>query len=611
MPIDFQPMQSAAPQAAPEENVAQGSPTIDFQPVSNAVTPTSMQNLPNPLTGAQKAVSGINAAAGSFLGGEMKAVGQLGTLGKTVIANTIGRLADQETKNIANKAANYIQDKFGAAKSFLADDPSMKADVAANPTTSSIAGGVGYLGASAAGAQAIAKPLEAGGAALSKGSILNSAAGAGALSGATQGAVMGGAANEANPVQGALTGVALGGAIGGVAGAASNYLKNTAAGINKVVDDAADNGLDMQSPQVLQAAKDAVKNQGTDVAKLNFKQQFNDAVNKKLDEIRPQTFVPNTSPAAFMADKVENNFKDVIATKNALYAPINADATPQVANNFNSLVDQLKSDLPKSIGLPTKALPENPTLQNMLNYRQTLRAKLDQAETSAQAGNLSREDAKPYIQLMNGLQTDIKAAAQKSGLGDQLAKAEQHYQENVLPFQVYGDATQDLNNEAFQKFSTQLKSPRPNLPLINNLAKTVGPEGRDLMGWAKLETNYNRSLSFQGTRFDPTKFDSALTKDRISGLADKIYSPEHLAAIKGITAINRAGKDIISAIKPATETPLTALNAPGKIVQGLLTSRPGMKLLSLIGTNSGNRGFVTSTVQDLLKSAAINTTASP
>ncbi len=401
--------------------------------------------------------------------------------------------------------------------------------------------------------------------------------------------------------------ISLGGAIGGAAGVASNYLQNVAKGINKVVDDAKALGLNMQSPQIMKAAQEAVKNQGLDVTKLEFRKQFQNSINKTLDEMRPGTFVPNTSPAQYLTDKTVENLKQVRATNGALYAPINADATPQVASQYKGLANELKGDLPKSIGMPTKDLPENPTLQQMLNFRQTLRFKLNQADAAASSGTISREDTRPYVQLMNGLQNDIKAAAEKSGLADQLVKAEAHFNEHVVPFEIYGkDMKGNINpDEVFQKFSAQLKSPRPNLPMIKQLASTVGPEGKDLMGWAKIETNYNRSLAFGGQVFDPKKFDTQFTKDKVSGLADKIYSPEHLAAIKGMTIINKEGSEMLKDLKPINETPLTAMNAPGKVIQGLLTTRPGMKLLSLIGTNSGNRGFIIKTVQDLLRTSTI------
>ncbi len=223
-----------------------------------------------------------------------------------------------------------------------------------------------------------------------------------------------------------------------------------------------------------------------------------------------------------------------------------------------------------------------------MTYRKQVGAAARQAEKALNMGH-PEADIKTLEELNSvkaAVTKDLNSAASTVGLGDQLKKADSFYQNNYSPFKVYDTTSGKLKSEqdireTWDRVSALLKPKKPNTDAMANVAKTLGPEGKTVFGYAYLKAAANRAMEIDG-RINPSKVSAELNKLTNSGLADKILTPELQDAFKGMRVLAEAGQ---KQAKLSGNNPLKE-GIAGKVLNWMTHTSGGITVLKLLGSKS-------------------------
>lgn len=558
------------------------------------------------------------AASNSYLGGVANGIESLGSLAHNILSGISSTIYDKQTAGMVNKGLQQIADKGMEGVNSLKDfaNPQTPIEQEArrqNPITSGVAETVGAVGTQIAG---LNSPLNGATKAISP--ILESVPGlaknpiiSNAVSQGTLGAGIGAASNPEDPVKGALMGGAAGAAFGGLSGASGESFRTSGKIIADTRADLAQSGKDLYSLPSLRVQQANLKDEGQIFRSYEEKLQTRAAVDEQMAKLRPSSYTPGTSPISLIANKTIENAPIAKAQNTANYAPIDSNTNTFEPKNYKAILSQEQDNLPK-IGLPKDAkgnstLQENPTLGDMLQYRQQLDGSIKQAQAQAANGKIRQDAVLPYYKLRAAINQDIHESADSipyqnlsdpaiKSLGDQLIKAEDFHNTNVKPFQLIDKRgnIQDnpkAENAVWNNISAQLQARRPNFQKIMENADRLGPDGKELLGWGVQENAFNKATAESG-EYKPDTHQSMLTRIKASGLGEKIYTPEQKAVAKATSDIITAGSKVKA--KAAEQGKI------GQSLNFLTKSRAGIELLRQIGNPSTSAQAARNMIQQLV-----------
>lgn len=585
----------------PIDLLAQAQSSESTQPTDAAPSaPVDLLAGKMPTSTPSKALALAGSAAAGTLEGAGAVVKGLPNIGMSIVQkgldylNKEGIVPDSVAKGFSKgrSAFNETMDAAGKKIMDFQKEPAA-ADVAANPTIAKVGNIAG---------QALGGTLASGGMLPAARGL--SAVNAGVLQQGVSGALMGAGQDAQNPLGGAALGAGIGTVVGGVAGRFSRK----ASIINDKIDEAAKAGYGPMSQQGQASIKKALEDGGQDLSKEELEQQTKNVLTQKLESIASPKLDLNKSPTEQIADLAKANFKEVKATKNALYQPLNESvaeaATPTLTSTLGSELNATTQKM-----LP-KTLPENPTISDLMAYRRSVAAKIDQANKAAKAGvNTEAYDTVGELaQIKTAVTKDLEDSAAKVGLDGQLAKADTYHKNNYLPFQIYnkaGQLTSDRDGaKAMTIINKALITPRPNFDKLNEVAKTLGPQGKELMAHAYLQQSVKNAVDLDG-KIDVAMLRTKFNRLENSGLGDLILTPETREAFDGMKlVVDGANKTVKGMDKPTKDGVMS-------LVDGLTHSAGGIAMLRAIGSKTAPAAKIKNFVLQLLSSGLIKNQTTP
>lgn len=599
MAIDFQPTQASSPAPAGSSS-APTSGAIDFQPL--AKEPSTLDTV------ASKAL----AATGGATQGILKGIGQtaeaIPNLASAAIEkglnflNQEGMVPDSISSGFSagRNAVKGALENAGNKILQFQGQPSA-ADRLANPNTTGIANVLGNIAASTVGAAGIVgKAGMLGEIAPGVNPILNKGLNIGA-----QGLIQGAGANSEHPIAGGLTGAFL----GSIGGAVAGKFDRSAQIINDKIEDAHRVGMSPFSEAGIKSIQGAMKSDGMELTNEETQRITNQVIQSKLDAIAPKIDI-KSSPMDAIVNAAKARFPEVEAAKNANYAPLNASTAATDTTNLSQTIQNTTGKVASKI-LPD--LPGNATISNLMTYRKQVGAAIDQVTRTLQKGSIKAtyDDLQQLNAVKTAATADLNAAAEKAGLGGQLAKADAFHKDEYLPFKVYNTdagklASPSDTNMALTRAAQLLKSKRPNYDAMADVAKTLGPQGKDLFGSAYLQQVVNRSQIIDG-RVDPNKLFSEFKMMKNSGLAQHILTPELNEAFNGM---HEVAEGAIKTIKGAGgESKNAIIGAVNAVVGALPQTSGGIQILRALGSKTTPTAKIKNAVAQLLNTAIEKGTA--
>jgi hypothetical protein len=606
-PTGFTPVQANAPVAPSNSSSTRFDPT-GFKPIASTTTPAS----PEPSID-QTVAGNLHAGIVGAAQGAMDAGADMGHLARTILSNTIGKIAPQSVNDAASKAGNALGSAYSKGQEAFRNAPSNVAAEDAHPAAYGVGGGLGYAAGAALGNKGISAPIQAVvDPALEAAAPMTMSRPAiqGALSQGIQGGVIGAAADPEHPIKGALAGAALTAPLGYIGGKIGYQMQRGGDIVKQEISKAIDSGLSPTSHDTFYAIKTELKSEGINLRRLDIKTQIKQQINDQMNKIRPNGYDPvNQSPINTVAEQATKNFPQQLQISKDLYKPVNENTQTFQAPNFNKVLDNVKTDMPTNVAMPKTPLPENATVNDMLSYRKTLDSTIKQAKTLASTGKIQDVQVGPYLQVRNALNQDIQESATNAGIGPQLAAAEDHYNTQIRPFQVYNKnlgqfklmEDGQMQNKIWQNLNRQFTKRMPDPNAIKQAAQTLGPEGQSQVGWAMLENAYKKSLTGGDIqRFDPQKFATQLDKYKSTGLSQIVFTKDHLQVASGISKSIDSGKQMLKLMTPTDDTSPPPLGFLDKRIVSLLHSAPGIDFLKVIGGSNTSSTIARSMIQQLV-----------
>ncbi len=578
------------------------------QQQSVAAQPTTT---PDNQSGLLKAADTINAGISGLREGAMDAVGDMASLAANVVKMAVNPkgvydqvMTGQHTSNSLEAGVQALHDKAGQAystvKDFINTNPVDQAGQVNHPYIAAAAKGTGYVGGSVGlgGAMSnkiltptIGNALQTVAPTLTKSPILANIANQG-----TQAVVTGAAANPEHPVQGALTGLVAAGPLIGLGSYANYKLSRLGNIVDSEIENISKAGVDPNSIEGIKRIETAIKNNGVDYSKVKIKTVIDHAIQDKIDSLAPDQVLPN-GPTYTIASKASTNYLQVERDLAHTYAPITINNTKFVPEAYQQTVSNMGSNLSK-LKLIKQPLPKEATMDQMLSYRQRIDEVIGSIKAQLRNGKGIASDLLPYNELRARLTDDIYQSAAKVNLAPRLAEAEQLYNDKFLPFQVYNTKTGKLVshedvNDAWKMLNKMSMGRNLDPTALEDVQKTLGPDGVKQLAWARLETSYKRSLDDKGL-VNPKTLHSELKKVENTGINNIVYNNETREVVKGLRAI----------IDGADETlrmgSLTDASSLSSKIPSLLASRPGIQLLKLIGGSNPKKVQIRQMIQSLL-----------
>lgn len=523
--------------------------------------------------GAIEGAGQILAAPGNLLSatiqGGLHLLDKAGVVPDSMYQNFKTNTAESR-KIIADTGEKALDYAFGPAKE----------DVEANPTISKVANTVGNVAASTVGAAGLVGKL---------GSTLNKSLGT-AVNLGIQGILQGAGANPENPIAGGAVGGAIGSVFGGIAG----KLSRSADIINDKIDDAERVGLSPFSEAGVKSIKGALDNSGKELTTEEVEKATKVALQSRLDSVAPKVDITQ-KPTDMIANLAMTNYPKVIKEQDALYAPLHeADVvadTPKLTSTLNTLNETTTKALPDP-------LPQNPTLDNLLTYRRQVAASINLADKAIKTASptASFKTLEQLMDVKKAVTEDLNTTASSIGLGDQLAKADAFHVNQVKPFEVYNTESGKLVSptdmtDTWTRTSKLLRPRLPNLTAMAQVATTLGPQGKQVFGYAYLQQAMERSMNVDGRIF-PSKISGELNKLQNSGLAQHILTPELKEAFTGaVRVVNgikiESMRNIAEgALKTTKGMDSKSAGMVGKLMNQLTHSTAGITLLRGLGSNT-------------------------
>jgi hypothetical protein len=427
----------------------------------------------------------------------------------------------------------------------------------------------------------------------------------GAATQGAQGLLMGASANPEKP----WTGGAAGATVGAIGGAVVGKLDRSAQIIADKIDDAERIGVPAMSEAGVKSIKGALDDSGKELTTEEVEKATKIAIQSKLDSVAPKVDI-SQPPTDMITNMATTRFPEMETAKNALYKPLNESTVPAVTPTLNTALSTITNK--KAVELLPKSLqPNSQTLGDLMTYRKQIQGSIDQAQKAITMGTNTADfkTVQDLIKVKDSVTQDLNAAADKAGLAGQLQKADDFYKNEYSPFKVYNTTSGKLLSpeditDTWTRVSKLLKPRLPNLTAMEQVAKTLGPEGKQVFGYAYLQQAVNRSMNVDGRIF-PGKITQELNKLENTGLAAHILTPELKEAFEGMRNIAEG------ALKT---TKMSSQAAPGLVmsfVNSLTHNSMGINLLRTLGSKTADPATLKNVIKQVLMNAAEKQSGSP
>ncbi len=580
-------LSSFDPSTAKEYIEPVSSPTTNQQPVQASKPVESKED--NSYIWGRNEPSAVKAVGQSVAQG----LGDAGLDFADLAADVLSKLG-------AEKTGQSLKIRTQAAK---AENAKLSQDQIANPVSSGIGGGLGYtagmIAAPAKGVRALESALGLGGAAA------RAPIRAGAIREGAVGAIQGAAMQPENREGGALIGSLIGGAGGAIGGGISKFLQNKASQIQPQVDAAERLKVGANSEAGLAATRGELASGGKSQLKDDITSKIISETQQAVDDIKPTSAnIPDKSPNQILVDRQQANFANVVRAKDEAYAPLNTAPgtieTTSIKDLSNGLLKKTKSYLPDS-ELATPIFKGEATFNQLQQYRQSL----DQNIRAAQSAKIIPNEVKKLYNIRAQVSAKMSQVADDQGLGGQFQQAEDIYKTQYKPFETFTKsgklATPEQADEAWFKVNKLLNANNPNPKELRDLVSTLSDEGKDLVGWAKIQNALTKATS--GSDINLGAFNKEINQFKVTGLKDVFSKPEYDKAILGINRIVNDGKKL-------SNVKVNKLNIPivTNTINYLLQSSPGIRLIIKLGSTAKNSKEYRAAISSLINGAANITT---
>lgn len=462
-----------------------------------------------------------------------------------------------------------------------------------NPWTSSIGAGIGYTGgmiASGGGGAAGIKAIPGIARAAEKvGPALSGMAREGVI-GATQGAAMNPQDRSLGMAIGGVTGSALG-ALGGALGGAAKTQGNR---ISQTLNEAERIGQPRYSDESLNAARNTFETGGVNQAQENTSDRILQSIHDEMAKNGSTAFMPDQSPARLLAAKASTNYKNVVAENKANWAPLNAATETVPVHTIKLSIDNLPQNARNY--LPEKTLPEDASFSQIQEFRQAMDRDFRAAKKS-----LNPREFREWYGIRQQASNGMQSAAENAGLKDQFVKAEDHYIHQVLPFRTLTKegkiATPEQADVAWSKINQIISAKNPKPGDLKNVISTLGPEGKDLVGWAAIQNAVSKAA--ESEPISVNSLNNALNRWNISGLNKTIFTDTHKNTILGIKRLIKAGN---ASLKQQGHQ--YNIFGVGNAINSFISTNKGLKLLDILGGLSPSAPMYRQIIQSAVTGSA-------
>lgn len=561
---DNTPQPQGQPQVATSQPQASEWSIVQDQPEANVAPQQPSRSFGERLGGAISNVVDTNQA---FLSGARRGISDAAL----ELGNLAGDLLSRF--DVTKSTGEYIKSKTSTPL-----EPS--AVEQANPLVSSIGAGLGYTGGMIAGPSKIVK----GAGAVSGATKLADAAIHPAISGAIRegatGALQGAAMQPDNRGIGAIVGGVIGAPAGALGGLVSKGVQTSAREIAPELDRMRSLGFDVNSPEAIARARQELASRGEGQLQENIQAGITKQAENAVNAIKPSSAnIPNKSPNQILTDRMKTQFAEVHKAKEAAYAPLNEATglqnTTPIKVSANTLGKQGKNFLPDD-------LPKQANFSQLQEYRQLLDGSLKSAKNAAKNGNLSNKDLKNLYKLRSDVTDQMTALAERQGLGNQLAQAEDLYKNEYLPFRTFSKTTGKINtpeesDQVWHKINKVMAQTNPDPKELRHLVGNLGEEGTDLVGWGLLQNALTSAKD--GSVINLSRFNTAVNKYRVGGLSSIISKPEYSDAVKGINRIIQDGKKAMNVKTNKLYIPVVS-----PVIEHLMQTKAGINLIVKLGS---------------------------
>lgn len=604
--VSAQAGQQVAPQQAPQN---QPRDLFAAQQNSNTAMDTIHSLDPSkPLADpSQTGFKGALYAAGSgAINKGIKGLEDIGTLAHTVLSAGAHALYGKLMNNPAAEASvkeglQMAGDKLYSAAESTRDYLNPKSDfgkkaVAEHQGAYGVGGLAGYLGSQVAVGGALMKPLGAlvdpiadAMPMLKESPVLSNA-----IKQGTQNSIIGAANDPNNPVRGALTGAGVGAVGGGVLGAVGYKINRATNIINHEMENSKATGLNPYSHESVANIQKQLAQDGIHMRTLTIRDAAKQTFNDQMKAIRPAGYDPaNEMPMNYLGRLASTNLPKELETSKTLYKNINENQTEFTPTNFRTALKNNGTGVLDKVNMPLSGIPGTKgtanlqmKLDDMLSYRKQFDSTIRQAQNLAKNGKITDEQANSLYGVRQALNQDIHDSAKSVGLETDLNNAEQHYNQNIRPFQTYDKNLQNLKNMSPEEMGgkvwktavKQLQARFPDPVKLKNIATTLGPDGQSMLGWAKIENDLN--MSMKSNVFQPQTFAQRISKGENSGLNKMILSQDHQDVVKGINEVMKR----VTQMEPTPDKENIITSVVHGVISKALGNRVGIGLLKTIGS---------------------------
>ncbi len=605
--------QSQSSKASPSISNPQAAPDLSKIPTEQlqAMLKTSAQPQAAAKEDSQGVLGKVYAAASGLSTGALEGIESLGGVANNILKAGAKAIygKDSDVEQGLTMAGKLGSQGIGKVKELVAPGPGFAQQaVQENPNTYGVAGAVGNLGALIGSGNAITKPLTTLASPLvaMAPNALKTPVIAGALSQGALGSVVGAASNEQNPMEGALTGLATGAILGAAGGALGQKLQRGGDIINFETKNIADAGINPTSIESITRIKKALKDNGVDFSNQNLKQVISHKIQEQIDSVSPLNMT-NKAPSRIIADLANTNFKKVARELKEKFLPFRNSLQEFKAPLYQNAISKVDPNL-----LPKTQISAKPTFNDMWTYREQLDGTINYTKARIamkKASQAEKDNIIPLKNLRNAVADDMLNAAQAMGQKEAFQNLQAKYQNEYLPFKAFRTPSGKVADErdtidAMRKLNQMFKARNVDINRLNDISKSLGPDGNELVGKAMIQQIYRNSLDNKGN-VNPTEYFSQLKKYNASGLSQEIWGLKTRQAAAGIGKILDGADEVLK-----TGTPQDLTSFYDKL-PSLISSWPGRQILSIIGSSKTPQTVARTLIQQLLTGATANVLASP
>lgn len=407
-----------------------------------------------------------------------------------------------------------------------------------------------------------------------------------------QNTMYGAALDPENPVRGAVEGGEQGLAWGVPLAGANHFLGRGGDIVNYQMGNIAKTANDPYAEEAMLRTQAQLKNGGPLYSKYQTAVPMTNAINAKVMEASPLN--PSGSSAIeTVANLQKANYDNIFSEYENQKAPLIAAKDKFNPSNYLDARSQYPEDSTVKLPVMKSAIKNgSATIDDMWTQRQMLDRTINNVRYNGDANQ--KQSLDDLIQMRNALTGDIQNSAKSIGLEDNFNTSNSIYHDQLMPFQALTDngkltSPSDVRNAMTtlnQVFTKAAVRGRPDFEQINDITKTLGPGGKDLVGQAMLEYVVKQSQDAKGN-INAATLNKSIRKMEDSGIVNTSWGQGTRDALNGIQKILEGSPEINNTGMMPKTNETTITNFPMKFLQNMVYSRAGVGALRTIG-GTGN-----------------------